>query len=126
MRQERLVSDLLWRQQKEHYRITKENIDIINRKCHDLKHQISALRDMCTKEEREKYITEIQDSIQIYEAMVKTGNDVLDTILTERSLICKANNIVVSCVADGKGWSFCIRSTCIRFSEMPWTMRLSV
>ncbi|MFQ7528416.1 MAG: hypothetical protein ACLRMN_13220 [Mediterraneibacter gnavus] len=52
MRQERLVSDLLWRQQKEHYRIAKENIDIINRKCHDLKHQISALRDMCTKEER--------------------------------------------------------------------------
>ena len=51
--------------------VTKENIDIINRKCHDLKHQISALRDMCTKEEREKYITEIQDSIQIYEAMVK-------------------------------------------------------
>lgn len=106
MRQERLVSDLLWRQQKEHYRITKENIDIINRKCHDLKHQISALRDMCTKEEREKYITEIQDSIQIYEAMVKTGNDVLDTILTEKSLICKTNNIVVSCVADGKGLEF--------------------
>lgn len=53
MRQERLVSDLLWRQQKEHYRIAKENIDIINRKCHDLKHQIAALRDMCTKEERE-------------------------------------------------------------------------
>lgn len=39
---------------------------------------------MCTKEEREKYIEEIQDSIQIYEAMVKTGNDVLDTILTEK------------------------------------------
>lgn len=36
---------------------------------------------MCTKEEWEKYIEEIQDSIQIYEAMVKTGNDVLDTIL---------------------------------------------
>ena len=101
MRQERLVSDLLWRPQKEHYRIAKENIDIINRKCHDLKHQIAALRDMCTKEEREKYIEEIQDSIQIYEAMVKTGNDVLDTILTEKSLACKENNIVVSCVADG-------------------------
>ena len=106
MRQERLVSDLLWRQQKEHYRIAKENIDIINRKCHDLKYQISALRDMCTKEEREKYIAEIQDSIQIYEAMVKTGNDVLDTILTEKSLACKANNIVVSCVADGEGLEF--------------------
>ena len=106
MRQERLVSDLLWRQQKEHYRIAKENIDIINRKCHDLKHQIAALRDMCTKEEREKYIEEIQDSIQIYEAMVKTGNDVLDTILTEKSLACKENNIVVSCVADGKGLEF--------------------
>ncbi|MFR6161631.1 MAG: ATP-binding protein [Mediterraneibacter gnavus] len=51
-------------------------------------------------------MTEIQDSIQIYEAMVKTGNDVLDTILTEKSLACKANNIVVSCVADGEGLEF--------------------
>ena len=62
---------------------------------------------MYTEEEREKYIEEIQDSIQIYEAMVKTGNDVLDTILTEKSLACKANNIVVSCVADEKDWNFC-------------------
>ena len=68
--------------------------------------QTCALPILCTKEEREKYIEEIQDSIQIYEAMVKTGNDVLDTILTEKSLACKANNIVVSCVADGEGLEF--------------------
>ena len=112
---------------KEHYRIAKENIDIINRKCHDLKHQIAALRDMCTKEEREKYIEEIQDSIQIYEAMVKTGNDVLDTILTEKSLACKENDIVVSCVADGKrSGVFCILSICIRSLEMQWIMPSSV
>ena len=34
----------LWHQQQEQYRMSKENIELINRKCHDLRHQIAALR----------------------------------------------------------------------------------
>lgn len=38
--------------------------------------------------------------------IVKTGNEVLDTILTEKSLICKERGITVSCVADGSQMDF--------------------
>jgi hypothetical protein len=49
---------------------------------------------------------EIEESVEIYEAIVKTGNDVFDTILTEKSLYCKKHGIVVSCVADGSQLGF--------------------
>jgi hypothetical protein len=106
MRQELHTLNLLRQQQAEQYRLSKENIALINRKCHDLKHQIRALRDMADENEREHYLSEVENSIRIYEAIVKTGNEVLDTILTEKSLHCKEREISIHCVADGEQLSF--------------------
>lgn len=100
LRNELEMMNLLWDMEKEQYQFSKENIALINQKCHDLKHQIRALRN-ASKEEINKYLDEIEESVQIYEAIVKTGNEVLDTILTEKSLYCKKKGIIVSCVADG-------------------------
>ena len=96
---------LLWKKEQEQYRMSKENIALINQKCHDLKHQIRAVRH-AEYAEQEKYLKEIENSIEIYEAIVKTGNEVLDTILTEKSLYCKERGITVSCVADGEQLNF--------------------
>lgn len=101
MKQELDTLNRLWYQQKEHYSLAKENIAIINRKCHDLKHQMAAMRTLSSPQEQDKYLREIADSVQIYDSMVQTGNEVLDTVLTEKSLYCEANKITVNCVADG-------------------------
>lgn len=90
------------RREKEQYELSKENIDIINIKCHDLKHQISLLRANASEE----YIKEIEDAVMIYGATVKTGNDILDIILTEKSLLCEKNGITLTCVMDGSELSF--------------------
>ena len=105
LKQENELLDFLYKTQQEQYKISKENIAIINQKCHDLKHQIRALRT-ADKEELDRYLGEIEESVEIYEAIVKTGNDVFDTILTEKSLYCKNHGIVVSCVADGSQLGF--------------------
>lgn len=105
MRQELEVMNLLWKKEQEQYQLSKENIALINQKCHDLKHQIRAIRN-ASKEEVDKYLEEMEDTIRIYEAIVKTGNEVLDTILTEKSLYCKDRGITVSCVADGSQMDF--------------------
>ncbi len=106
MQQELTALDLLLHQQKEQYNLAKENIALINRKCHDLKHQVRALRDMADNDQRRRYLDEIDDSIRIYDAIVKTGSEVLDTILTEKSLRCKEKNIAINCVADGSRIGF--------------------
>lgn len=105
MRQELTVMNMLWKKEQEQYQLSKENIALINQKCHDLKHQIRAIR-YASKEDVDRYLEEMEDSIRIYEAIVKTGNEVLDTILTEKSLYCKQKGIVVSCVADGSQMEF--------------------
>ena len=105
MKQEFEIMNLLWKKEQEQYHLTKENIALINQKSHDLKHQINALRKV-RKEEFDSYLDEIEDSVLIYNAIVKTGNDVFDTILTEKSLYCKNRGIQVSCVADGSQMDF--------------------
>ncbi|MBQ8280294.1 MAG: sensor histidine kinase [Roseburia sp.] len=105
MRQELAVMNMLWKKEQEQYELSKENIALINQKCHDLKHQIRAIRYM-NKEEIDAYLEEIEESVEIYESMVKTGNEVLDTILTEKSLYCRERGITVSCVADGSQMEF--------------------
>lgn len=91
------VSYLL-EQAKRQFQIKKEEIGLINIKCHDLKHQISrfALRGGLDGET----VDEIKEMISIYDASVKTGNEVLDIILTEKSLVCQKKNIKLTCMAD--------------------------
>lgn len=86
------------------YEFTKENIDIINLKCHDLKHQLLRL-------EREKniddgYIEELKRSVSFYDSVLETGNAALDTVLSDKNLYCVKNKIQLSVVADGKKLGF--------------------
>lgn len=105
IKQELAIMNLLWKKEQEQYKLTTDNIALINQRSHDLKHQIKALRH-ASREEFDKYLDEMEDSVLIYDAIVKTGNEVLDTILTEKSLYCKDKGIQVSCVADGSQMSF--------------------
>lgn len=106
LEKELLTMNMLMKQKETQYELTRENIDLINRKCHDLKHQIRALRDVGDNESKEAYLKELERSVEIYGAIVKTGNDVLDTILTEKSLLCQAKKIKINCVADGSRLDF--------------------
>ncbi|MCD8086496.1 MAG: GHKL domain-containing protein [Clostridiales bacterium] len=100
------MQEQLWLQHKAQYEMSAENVELINRKCHDLKHQIAALRSISDQGQRDKSIQELEQSVMIYDAMVETGNDVLDTVLTEKSLLCEQRGITLTCVADGACLSF--------------------
>ena len=100
------IQQMLLAQQEEQYQLTKENVELINRKCHDLKKQMSVLRGALPPDQREKELAQIENSIQIYDSTFRTGNEVLDIVLTRKSLDCEAHNIVMTCVADGKHLNF--------------------
>jgi sensor histidine kinase regulating citrate/malate metabolism len=100
-RAEAEIEQQLLQMQYNNYQISQESIDLINQKYHDLKHQISALRYELGDEERYGYLAQIEDEIRQYEAENKTGNKVLDTILTAKSLVCQNQQISMNVVADG-------------------------
>lgn len=87
--------------QAEQYSKQLANVDYINIKCHDLKHQIAVLKSENNAAEYNDYIGELERSIMIYENMVKTGNPVLDTLLTEKNLYCTKHDVRFSYIADG-------------------------
>lgn len=101
LRQEVELFNQMHAQQQAQYALSKENIALINRKCHDLKHQVKAIQLVAGEESREKYLREVEDAVRIYGAIVTTGNEVLDTVLTEKSLYCEAHSIQAHCVVDG-------------------------
>lgn len=88
------------------YEFYKSNIETINRKCHDLKHEIAVLRNISDSEERESYIAELENAIMFYDSKIKTGNEVADILLSEKSMKCKSSGIDLSCIVDGAALNF--------------------
>lgn len=100
-REENAAFQTVLRNQYIQFRESKDNIEMINRKYHDLKHQLQILRETSNDEERTTYIDEIQQGIERYEAENKTGNNVLDTVLASKQSRCLNENITMTVVADG-------------------------
>ena len=53
------------------------------------------------QEKQNAAIAAMEQNIRQYEAENKTGNPVLDTLLTAKSLYCQQHHITMTCVADG-------------------------
>ena len=96
LQKEKEMIQVLQKEKEQQYLFSKENVDLINQKCHDLKRQIRAVQ-LVQGEERERLFKETEEAVQFYDAHIKTGNDVLDTILTEKSFVCARQGIRFSC-----------------------------
>ena len=83
------------------YEMSKENIALINRKSHDLRRQVEALRTVGTPEEQEEAIRGIEQAVEIYDRSFRTGSRPLDTVLMQKALLCSQQHIELSVVADG-------------------------
>lgn len=88
----------LWLKDKDQYSLTKANIDTINIKCHDIKYKLSAYKGRLPDEE----LDSLQMAVSFYDSVIKTGNEVLDTILTEKTFLCEKENINITFMGDGK------------------------
>jgi sensor histidine kinase regulating citrate/malate metabolism len=84
------------------YKLSHENIEFLNRKYHDLKNQIMIIRTEKNQDKQADYFNELEENIRIYESQYRTGNSVLDTVLTGKGLCCVNRGIEITCVANGK------------------------
>ncbi len=84
---------------------SKKEQEILNMKFHDMKHQINLLKEM-NGEDKNKTLNELEKVIDIYGDYAKTGNDALDIILTQKSLLCTKENITFTYIIDGNAFSF--------------------
>ena len=102
LRQEEQMLQYLQSEKEKHYEYSRQNMDVINQKCHDLKRQIQALQ-FSGDTEREKLYQETQSAADFFNYVVKTDNEILNTILTEKGLICHNKQIRLTCTVKGEG-----------------------
>ena len=98
------IVEQLMKKERSQYHFNKETIDSINRKCHDMRHQIRAIGSQAHI--NPDAIHEMTHAISIYDSLYKTGNQALDTILTEKALYCQDYKISINCMPDGKKLGF--------------------
>lgn len=101
---EKATAERLLAERERQYEMSRETIDAINIKCHDLRHQIRSLATGAAVVDK-AVLDDAAKDIRVYDATVRTGNDVLDTILTEKSLVCQSHGITLTCIADGEALS---------------------
>lgn len=105
--------DEVLHRQYEQYKRSKEGINLINRRYHELKIQLARIREEQDQTKQNAAIAAIEQNIRQYEAENKTGNPVLDTLLTAKTMECQQENITITSVADGRMLGFLtIRELC--------------
>ena len=92
--------------ERKYYKTAKRNLEQINIKCHDLKHQINALKSLEDSEIKTQTIKELEKEVSIYENIAKTGNETIDCVITEKALLCHDEGILLTVMADGTQLSF--------------------
>ncbi len=92
--------------QRGNYEMLEQSVNTINQKYHDLKYQIAVLKSEASAKDTLNYLDRMEQEIKAYEAQNKTGNKVLDTILTGKSLYCQNHWIELTSVADGHALDF--------------------
>ena len=98
--------DEVLHRQYEQYKRSKEGIRLINSRYHELKIQIADIRAERDRAKQDAALARMESGIRQYEAENKTGNPVLDTLLTAKSMDCQQRGINMTSVADGSKLGF--------------------
>ena len=98
--------DEVLHRQYEQYKRSKEGIRLINSRYHELKIQIADIRAERDRAKQDAALARMERGLRQYEAENKTGNPVLDTLLTAKSMDCQQRGINMTSVADGSQLGF--------------------
>ncbi len=93
--------DQLFHRQYEQYKLAIDNSEALRKEMHDMKHYVAALKNENDPDKRAELMEGMEQAIAIQESFMNTGNQVLDVILTTKSLQCQKQGITLSAMIDG-------------------------
>ncbi len=88
--------------ENEKFKQSKRNMDLINMRVHDLKHQVEGLKEFAKTSQELNALSSLEKELHIYDNAIETGNATVDFILAEKSLYCKKHQIRFSSLIDGE------------------------
>ena len=94
------------RNKMQYYQMSRDGITSLQIKCHDLKHQIAAIRTKAEQDNFHKYLDRLEDSIIEYGTVVECGHETINVVLTEKNILCTTNGVKFSYMLDGTLFNF--------------------
>ena len=83
------------------WELSRQNVAAINARVHDMRHQVARTLASSDAGIDRETLVQVTREISIYDTSVHTGNAALDTILSERGLVCSRDGIQLAVIADG-------------------------
>ena len=108
---EKKLIELSYQSKISEFHQIQESIELINLKCHDLRHQIRAAKIQGSIDPA--FIDDVTKSIKIYDNHMDTGNSELNMILMDYKFRSQSLGIETTFVADGSCISFMDRQDII-------------
>jgi hypothetical protein len=87
------------------YEESRLSIEAVNRRMHDIvRSTTEAARQMGALDNPQvnELLVQMVSEVNHYDAIIRTGNEALDTVLTEKGLVCESNGMSLSPIADGE------------------------
>jgi len=100
------TTEQLLNAKQQQYDLSRQSIEAVNDRCHDMRHQILRMLSDSDANVDKELLSSVAHQISIYDAQVRTGNEALDVILGQKSLVCQSRQIALSVIADGNAVSF--------------------
>lgn len=94
------------RNKMQYYQMSHDGIVSLQIKCHDLKHQIAAIRTRAAWESLDEHIQQLEDTIIEYGTVVECGHDAINVVLTEKNILCSTCGVKFSYIIDGTLFAF--------------------
>lgn len=97
---------MLLRNEQRRFEHDKQIHEAINIKCHDIRHQIAAIRSQSTDDTYRSELKKIGQLVDIYDTTPHSQNAALDVVLSGKMLACHGKGITITCMADGRRLGF--------------------
>lgn len=116
LKQEKVLLDVVVKQQNEQKALSAENVDYLNEKLHDIRKQLNLLeQNNEVSNENKPVLDNIRRELSLFDTLAKTGNPAIDSIITSNYLIAVKNDIDFTYFVDG---------SCLNFMKTEDTMAL--
>lgn len=96
------ILQTLWAADRKQLEERKDTIELINMKCHDIRHKLEDYHLPISESEKR----ELNSLIQIYDQTFQTGNQTLDVLLANSILLYEKDHIELSVLGDGSCLDF--------------------
>lgn len=100
-KEELLAIKRILHEERERYQLEKEYINIINIKCHDMRHKFSD-----EDSEKKSDEDETKEQIRLYDESIDTGNEALNVAIRKKNAQCNQLDICFTSLIDGRKLDF--------------------